>query len=132
MNWDDKSDFEVNSKLDSLIWLNKSDVADAVICYKRKKIKVIAVSLLDFKVDIKDYCNSWADVGPLMLKFDVYILPTSNDCEFNYLAKTLIDGSIGMGWTTKYTSFNNNPLRAAATCLIKKLEAKNESIHTAG
>jgi len=114
MNWDDKSDTEINKKLTQIV----KGYSDS---FMRRNSGVYF-----------DYCNSWADIGPLMLKFDVYILPTSNDCEFNYLAKTLIDGSIGMGWTTKYTSFNNNPLRAAATCLIKKLEAENESILTTG
>jgi len=125
MNWDDKSDDEVSVNLAKSLGLCVHNV-------KGEWLKYTGVSKGLPTYEKPDYCNSWADIGPLMLKFDVYILPTSNDCEFNYLAKTLIDGSIGMGWTTKYTSFNNNPLRAAATCLIKKLEAENESILTTG
>ena len=118
MNWDDKSDDEVSVNLAKSLGLCVHNV-------KGEWLKYTGVSKGLPTYEKPDYCNSWADIGPLIVDHDICIIRRGDITECNH--------QIAHGMHRFVTQLpKDKVLRAAAICIIKKLEAKNESILTAG
>lgn len=95
MSWDDKSDKEINWEITEALGL--------------------AVYL--------DYCNSWADIGPLIAGHGISLIPTGRFNVWCAIDNPKIDSNNQIH--ANILEYCENPLRAAAICLIKKLEAEN-------
>lgn len=118
-NWNDKSDFEVNKRLAELLGLvlhdkpKKSKLQELI--GKPKDSEIFACHG-DFCWTI-DYCNNWADIGPLIEKFNI-TLNQQDGCMCEAFSRDYI------GRAQYGTEHGNNVKRAAAICIIKLLESK--------
>jgi len=100
---EDMSDFEVNQQIARLLGY---------------KVERKHLPLLDFWamwkyggswLPLKDYCNSWADIGPLI------------DEHWDYLNE---EDQFGVSrWDQVKCSLGVKATRAAAICILKKLES---------
>ena len=116
MNYETMSDKEVNEKLYKILGLTPSEfdvAAKGAFDHMQSLGGEFALALPDNDSCYgNDYCNRWADIGPLM---DEHFISTeyhghgSNKRVYGY-------GDNGM---VEY--FHINPKRAAAICIIKLL-----------
>lgn len=112
MNFDEMSDCNINKKLSGLLGVNVLAVAQDGLIVDDRSASV-------------DYCNSWADMGPLIAKYKISLIEFGGSWEAEIETSAPI-GKFDTDEICSITVVNKNPLRAAAICLIKKLEAENE------
>ena len=118
MNYKDKSDFEVNCKLNVLVgnmpsdwFLLKTDCGD-IPCHKIDGDTVFC--------EYKHFIDSWADIGPLIEEHEVTIeFDASESGSHRWCNVSSIQGGPPI-------DYSKNPKRAAAICIIMKLEAEHD------
>lgn len=120
MTWDDWSDKQINSaivKLKGYRVCEESNVSEEAwnhptkCCYGTfppENTKKYGNSYIGW-LDSKDYCNSWADMGPIIVEYriDIYF------DDFGY-AEACKSWNYGQGLEFK----DKNPLRAAAIVFL--------------
>jgi len=95
MNYSEMTTFEINEKV-SMLMAAKSDCRYVVI---------------------EDYCNSWADAGPIIQENGIVVACYQR---MEPQAWPAMEGTISASH-----SRNKNPLRAAMECFLKMKEAEN-------
>lgn len=116
MSWGSVSDFEINKTIKTLekekriaeckAWAiangNTEDEAE-FFCNPPDNV---------YSIQIPDYCNSWADMGPIIAENRLHLNPNPEGwMAMGYTETTLEDGTICLG---NEISFDARPLRAAA------------------
>ena len=122
MNYEDMSDFEINKivagHLHGEEWWYKYNTVLTM------QLRPTDSGGMSMKKSPVNYCNNPSDAWPIMMGNNIFIAPTRDDFEFKYMTKCLIDGSIGLAWTSRFTSYSDNPLRAAMICFLKMKDAE--------
>ena len=119
----DWSDKEVNIKLLDLVNPGWRQQVDKILSMN-ESLKNGVTSI--HHVTMPDYCNSWSDMGPLIVEHQITIAKCDGLDFWEAYA-----GGYGVDYDHRVYSDidcnhdDPNPLRAAAICLIKKLEADN-------
>lgn len=111
MNYEEMSDFEINKAVAGYLpndwyWMDYMVYLDI------------------YHTEVFDPCSNPSDAWPVMLDNNIFIAPTRDNFEFKYMTKCLINGSIGLAWTSRFTSYSDNPLRAAMICFLKMKDAE--------
>jgi len=101
INYDELSDFEVNKRL------------------RRLLVKAEGKFIIR-----ADYCNSWPDIGPLILEHNITLLECNDEYEVSYDFNG-VESTHGTDEVLTHTidTYKSGVLRAAAICIIMKLEA---------
>ena len=118
MKYEEMSDFEINRKVATVLGIEMGVVQSS-------NNKFGTVNLLNGR--IFNPCNNPSDAWPIMIDNNIFIAPTRDDFEHKYMTKCLVDGSIGLAWTSKFTAYNDNPLRAAMICFLLKRKGEEKS-----
>lgn len=113
MDFEKVSDQQINSVLEGylLALMYKDEEDKPMACIKR--------CLAGNMKGTKDHCNSWADMGPLIVEYKLSV-KWLDGCG-RWGVDEALENQFGV-----YSPYSDNPLRAAAICLIKKLEAEND------
>lgn len=116
MNYTTASDFEINKRLAEYHGLDFADKGQVFIWDEECQT---SSSGMPRQID---YCNNWADIGPLLMKYNIVLTPCMG---------------INKGDATAYHEHENpmqvefdddcRALRAAAICIIKVLESDDKS-----
>jgi hypothetical protein len=73
--------------------------------------------------ELKDYCNSWADMGPIIESsaISIWSHPVHGKDTWSARVNKLVNGFVDY----QVTQDHDNPLRAAAIIYLESLEASN-------
>ncbi|AUR95680.1 NinX [Vibrio phage 1.210.O._10N.222.52.C2] len=117
MNYEAMSDFEINKAVYEALELSPSD-SDLLFERIFNEFKSIPELKLAFhgasdSYYTKDYCNNWADMGPIIVENDIGIEP-------NHIASR----KIWVAFNGQIAADSGNPLRAAAIVYLKMQECK--------
>jgi len=108
------TDFEINKRLAELLGYKVFDLTlphGKIVTVMRKTYQSDVC-----KIPLKDYCNSWDDMGPIIVDLEIEI-------RFNQVHDVALAGKVtGRNYYPYETDIN--PLRAAALVAIKVLEAR--------
>ena len=109
MNYETSNDFELNKRLAELLGETISETQ-----YNQNAVVVISDGY-----DTLDYCNSWADMGPVIKDLGIDIVsPDSNG------SKDLQCVKFYPNFQPDIHSFDPNQLRAAVIVAIQVLEGR--------
>ncbi|AUR95156.1 NinX [Vibrio phage 1.201.B._10N.286.55.F1] len=122
MNCEDMSDFEINKRALHFA------IASGLIAYWDRTFYEYEKVFYHVGLEVKEFdpCNNPSNAWPIMMDNNIFIAPTRDDFEFKYMTKCLINGSAGLAWTSRFTSYSDNPLRAAMICFLKMKGAEND------
>lgn len=113
MDWNNKSDFEVNKRLAELLGMAIYECQSASVKAKGNAV-LICDSSAPYGIREVDYCNSWADIGLLIEKYELKIDPRRTMEKLPYM----------VSFSDRIWACDKNPRRASAICIIKLLESK--------
>lgn len=107
MSWDSVSDFEINKAVAKLQGLNNIQPYDVqgLVSYED-----VDYDTLKYYMETVDYCNSWADMGPVISEHRIMLNPY---CANEDWKAEIPVGKNGIA-TTYARCYDTNPLRAAA------------------
>lgn len=66
-----------------------------------------------------NYCNDWLDIGSLIDEYKINLVAPNCGCKWRVFVNVDFNG----GRASEHFTYNENPKRAAAICLIKLLES---------
>lgn len=115
-DWSNKSDFEINKAVAVANGYEISNYFGGDSCWIKSKTE----GLEDCLTLLPDYCNSWADMGPIIEREKISIIfdnltgveacTNFSVCRFSY------------GYQSKIWDDSPNPLRAAAIVYLESKE----------
>lgn len=115
MNYSEMSDFEINCEV---LAVTEPDVAHMQLSADQKSFYHCGYDGNAFhEITIPDYCNSWADAGPVIEQYGIGIMPLKRD-----LPKAW---DISAGLLSNTDCKHENILRAAMIVFLMKQEKAN-------
>lgn len=113
MNYSEMTDFEINCEVLAFI---EPDVSHMQLSADQKSFYHCGYDGNGFyETTIPDYCNSWADAGPIIEKENISLTCHQNRAEWAAI------------FNRHAMAAHSNPLRAAMECYLMKMERKNDS-----
>lgn len=131
-NFDEMSDYEINKKLALLIGMLVKPFDDnSKLGMNTRYHEMYPNTIWAAKTDDNGkqsdsweqivFTGEWADIGPLIEEHDITLKSPLHSCHMVWEAST-----IEPLYDVHISCDDSNPKRAAAICIIKLIEAKNE------
>lgn len=114
--WDDVSDFEINKAVAEILYPCADEIPeqkDAWVSNGTECQVVVKVGAEGFK---RDYCNSWADMGPIICDRNINLT-------FSHISNRAFANHNDHG-----CQHHDNPIRAAATVYLMMNNVEPEDI----
>ena len=115
--WDDWSDFDISKAVADSLNIDWHCKPDGKLNSSYSWVYSDSYGKRDGNpIDLPDYCNSWADMGPLMVEKNIGVWPLVRHGIDSWIAKFF--GSAADSFVTTFSFECKNPLRAAAIVFL--------------